>query len=60
VTIILGVVTLSLLLIVAVGLIYSARNVESRINALLCEQLEHIHDVEQSLERLRLESNRTQ
>jgi hypothetical protein len=59
VTIILGVVTLLLLLVVAVWLIFSARDLESRINVLLRDQVDLIHAAEQSLERLRLQSNRT-
>ena len=58
-TIILGVVTLLLLLVVAVWLVFSARDLESRINVLLRDQVDLIHAAEQSLERLRLQSNRT-
>jgi hypothetical protein len=58
VTIFFGLATLLVLWIVAVAMIFSGRNLERRLNALLQDQLERIHHVEQSLERLKVESTR--
>jgi hypothetical protein len=57
-TIFLGVITLLLLLVGAVGLIRSARKIEGQLNSLLDDQVARIQQIEQNLERLQIESNR--
>ncbi len=54
-TILFGVIAL-LVLFVALWLVLSARDLDSRLKSLLADEVDCVQDIERSLERLRVES----